>query len=406
MMDGNRPDQKIEMSTISVAELAAPASAASAWRDWSGFVQLLPGERSRKPPSLIATAEMPNLDWFTHLHGQQADLPPLGCHLIRDAEITGHGYVFSAGRLVTQDVYLHGVARDEVAARPDLLPGSDPARECLRIDRPVIEILGPGSPVYGHWLVDFLPRAAIAREVLGDAFDDCQIPLPRDLPDWTVDLLVRFTGFRPENALRYDPGAEFLSCARLCMPSFGHASGGYFFHSFVRDFYARFVPQRPATRNRRLCLSRRNFEHQTRGVLKGFEQRLHMEQVAVEHGFEIVCPEELSFDQQVALFAEAGIVLGEYGSALHNTLFSPARTIVGSVRYPNSVQTRIAGLMGQDVLYLIPDTEAIDERGAEVYGVSPDKIDRFLDQLVGLHVDSLVAPEPGDAPGATSPPSR
>ena len=75
------------------------------------------------------------------------------------------------------------------------------------------------------------------------------------------------------------------------------------------------------------------------------------------------------------------------------------------MRYPNSVQTRIAGLMGQDVLYLIPDAEAIDERGAEVYDVSPDKIDRFVDQLVGLHRDSLVTPEPGDAPGAASPPS-
>ena len=393
------------VQTVRLSELHRLTPPAEAWRAWSGFMRLLPGERSRLPPDLIPTSDMPNLDWFRHVHAQQGDVPPIGCHLVRDAEITGQGYVFSDGRLLTQDVYLHGIACSDIENQPDLLPDASPARHRLRIDQPVIEILGPGSPVYGHWLVDFLPRAAIAREMLGDAFHECLIPLPRDLPDWTVELLVRFTGFRPENALRYESGTEFLSCARLCLPSFGHASGSYFFHSFVRDFYARFVPQRPARRTRRLCLSRRNFEHQTRGVLKGFAQRLHMEQVAVERGFELVCPEELGFDQQVALFAEAGIVLGEYGSALHNTLFSPARTIVGSVRYPNSVQTRIAGLMGQDVLYLIPDTEAIDERGAEVYDVSPDKIDRFVDQLVGLHRDSLVTPEPGDAPGATSPPS-
>ena len=391
--NGHGPDQAVRLPTVPVSELTVDTSPSDAWRGWTGFMQMLPGERSRLPPALIASHEMPNLAWFTHLHAQQADLPPLGCHLIRDAEITGQGYVFSAGRLVTQDVYLHGVARDEIADRPDLLPGASPARRRLAMDRPVIEILGPGSPVYGHWLVDFLPRAAIARETLGEAFHDCLIPLPSDLPDWTVDLLTRFTGFRPENALRYEPAVEFLSCARLCVPSFAHAAGGYFFHSFLRDFYGRFVPHRPASRTRRLCLSRRNFEQQTRGVLKGFAQRLHMEQAAMQRGFEIVCPEELSFDQQVALFAEAGIVLGEYGSALHNTLFSPARTIVGSVRYPNSVQTRIAGLMGQHVLYLIPDAESVDERGAELYAVSTDKIDRFLDQLVGLHLDSLVLPE-------------
>ena len=390
---GSEHGQAVRLQDVPVSALTGATSPAVAWRAWSGFMQMLPGERSRLPPALIASHEMPNLAWFNHVHAQQADVPPLGCHLIRDAEITGQGYVFSAGRLVTQDVYLHGVARSELENRPDLLPGASPGRRCLRIDRrPVIEILGPGSPVYGHWLVDFLPRAAIASEMLGDAFHDCLIPLPGDLPDWTVDLLVRFTGFRPENVLRYDSGTEFLSCARLCVPSFGHAGGGYFFHSFVRDFYARFVPRRSASRSRRICLSRRNFEQQTRGVLKGFAQRLYMEQAAVERGFEIVCPEELGVEQQIALFAEAGVVLGEYGSALHNTLFSPARTIVGSVRYPNSVQTRIAGLMGQDVLYLIPDTESVDERGAELYAVSTDKIDRFLDQLTGLHADSLVSP--------------
>lgn len=386
--DGARP-----VRSIAVEELTRPAAPATAWQDWAGFMQMLPGEQSRRAPALIATHEMPNLDWFTHVHNQTADVAPLGCHLIRDGVITGQGYVFSDGRLVTQNVYLHGVAVRELADRPDLIPGDGQTRRCVRIDGPVIEILGPGSPVYGHWLVDFLPRAAIAREMLGEAFHRCVIPLPSDIPDWTIDLLVRFTGFRLENVLRYDPEREFLSCARLCIPTFGHSAEGYFFHSFVRDFYARFVPRSPATRTRRICLSRRNFEHQTRGVLKGFTQRQHMEQAAAQRGFEIVCPEELSFDQQVALFADAGVVLGEYGSALHNTLFSAARTIIGSVRYPNSVQTRIAGLMGQDVLYLIPDTETVDARGAELYGVSEDRIDRFIDQLVELHAASLVVTE-------------
>ena len=85
-----------------------------------------------------------------------------------------------------------------------------------------------------------------------------------------------------------------------------------------------------------------------------------MEACAADRGFEIVCPEELSLEEQVALFAGTGLVIGEYGSGLHNTLFSPPRTIVGSVRYPNSVQTRIAALMGQDVVYLIPDFVFVD----------------------------------------------
>lgn len=378
--------------TVPVADLTVAAPAAEAWRNWSGFIQLLPGEQSRQAPGFIPSHEMPNRDWFAHLHAQTADVPPLGCHLIRDAMITGHGYVFAGGRLVTQDVYLHGVAAGDLAARPALAPDRAPPHRRRQIDQPVLEILGPGSPVYGHWLVDFLPRAAIARETLGDAFHRLLVPIPDDLPDWTIELLQRFTGFRPQNALRYDASNEILSCSRLCIPSFGHAGGGYFFHSFVRDFYARALPRHPTTRDRRICLSRRNFEQQTRGVLKGFAERLHLEQAAAQRGFQIVCPEELSLDQQIELFAGAGIVVGEYGSALHNTLFSPSRTIVGSVRYPNSVQTRIAGLMGQDVVYLIPDRDGTDARGAEIYSVAPDKIDRFLDQLVDLQLGALVPP--------------
>ena len=389
-----RQDEADPLRTIPVVALTAGVPPADAWRHWAGFIQLLPGERTRQAPGFMPTDEMPNRDWFAHVHAQTADVPPLGCHLVGDAVITGQGYVFSDGRLITQDVYLHGVATAELAQRPDLLPGPGQHRELRQIEQPVLEILGPGSPVYGHWLVDFLPRAAIARETLGEAFHRFVIPLPDDLPDWTIELLRRFTGFRPENALRYNPAAEVLGCRRLCIPTFGHAAGGYFFHSFVRDFYARFLPRRPTSRTRRICLSRRNFEHQTRGVLKGFAQRLHLEAAAVERGFQIVCPEELSLDQQIELFSGAGIVLGEYGSALHNTLFSPIHTIIGSVRYPNSVQTRIAGLMGQDVLYLIPDSDTVDERGAEIYAVSEHKIDRFLDQLVELHLASLIPPAP------------
>jgi capsular polysaccharide biosynthesis protein len=210
------------------------------------------------------------------------------------------------------------------------------------------------------------------------------------VPDWTIRLLTKFTGFRPENALRYDADTEYLACGTLAVPTFGHGSGSYFFHSFVREFYARFTRPDPEPRTRRICLSRRNFEQQTRGVLKGFTQRVYMEQAARARGFEIICPEELSFDEQVELFSKVGLVAGEFGSGLHNTLFSSARTIVGSVRYPNAVQTRIAGLMGQDCVYLIPDEEHVDERGAEIYGVAEVKIDRFLDQLVALHEESLI----------------
>ena len=387
----NATDSQELIKIKSLLATAAKILVADAWLLWDGFVQLVPGEVARLPPTFIPTADMPSQEWFAHTFLLTGSAAPLGCHFVRDATITGHGYVFLDDHLLVQDVYLHGVAVEELKTQPHLLPSNAGTRQVRTIDQPVLEILGPGSPVYGHWLVDFLPRAAIARETLGAAFDRMLIPLPNDLPEWTLALLEKFTGFKRENAVRYDPATEFLLCRKLCIPTFGHGSQSYFFHSFVRDFYTRFRKSQPDCRTRRICLSRRNFEHQTRGVLKGFKQRLYLETAAQARGLEIICPEELSFDQQVELFSNVGLVVGEFGSALHNTLFSAPRTIVGSVRYPNAVQTRIAGLMGQDVVYLIPDEETTDERGAEIYSVGEDKIDRFLDQLLDLHARSFVS---------------
>ncbi|MCQ8241990.1 glycosyltransferase family 61 protein [Rhizosaccharibacter radicis] len=372
------------IATAPLRQLAMPRTLAEAWSRWDGFAELLPGETTRRAPNLVPTHEMPHLEWFLHLHKQVADIESVGCGFVADAIVTGQGYVFKDGALLTQPVYLHNVAQQELQAQPHLLPGNLQTAPRLVVDRPVLEILGPGSPVFGHWLVDFLPRAAIARQLLGPAFDRFVIPLPADLPDWTLDLLRTLVGFQPENALRYDQGAEHLLCRRLCSPTFGHSAENYFFHSVVRDFYAGFAPPRAGRGTRRLCVSRRNFEQSTRGVLKGFRQRAYLEQQAIDRGFEIICPEEMTLRQQIERFSDAGIVIGEYGSALHNTLFSGPRVVVGSIRYPNSIQTRIAALCGQHVLYLIPDIDGKDERGAEIYEVAENKIDRFLDQLIAL----------------------
>ena len=47
-----------------------------------------------------------------------------------------------------------------------------------------------------------------------------------------------------------------------------------------------------------------------------------VEQIAAAHGFVPVQPERMTVRRQIALFMQAREVIGEYGSGLHNAMFS------------------------------------------------------------------------------------
>jgi hypothetical protein len=383
-------DMCVAPTAISVWDLHGTAPLADAWLNWQDFVLLHPGEHSRTPLPFIPTRNMEAVEWFRSGYEQTSLVHPLGCHFVADAQITGQGYVFSQDRLLQQDAYLSRVALEELTANPAFTPAGSAHRAQRVIEEPILEITGPGSPVFGHWIVDFLPRAAIARELLGPAFETMRIALADHVPGWAEHLLGFFLGARPDQILRYDMHRETLLCRRLCVPTFGHSGSGYFFHSFVREFYGRHRRDALLRRNRRICISRRNFENETRGVLKRFVDREYMEAQAAELGFEIVRPEEHSVAAQYDLFSEAGAIIGEFGSGLHNSLFSAPGIVVGSVGCINSIQHRVAALMSQNILYAIPESLGKDERGAQTFSIAHDRIDSLLRQVVAMHELLLV----------------
>ncbi len=377
-------------ATVSVWDLHETVPLATAWSAWRGFALLYPSEPSRTPLPFTPTKDMELLEWFRQGYEKTDMVHPLGCHFVADAQIIGQGYAFSQDRLLQQDAYLSRVALQELTADPDFTPAGSIHRRQRVIEAPILEVTGPGSPVFGHWIVDFLPRVAIARELLGPAFETMRIALPDQVPGWAESLLGFFLAVRPEQLLRYNMQNETLLCRRLCVPTFGHSGDGYFFHSFVREFYQRQGRPRGMGGRRRICISRRNFERETRGILKIFRDRAYLELRAEALGFEIVCPEEHTIEAQYELFADAGAIVGEFGSGLHNSLFSAPGIVVGSIGCINSVQSRIAALKSQHVLYAIPQALGYDENGAQAFTISHDKIDALLQQVTTMHESRLV----------------
>jgi len=104
----------------------------------------------------------------------------------------------------------------------------------------------------------------------------------------------------------------------------------------------------------------------------------------------VVYPEDCAFETQIGLFQNAVTVVGEFGSGLHNAIFSAPGTIVVALNWINPIQSRIARLRGHRIGYLLPTT------GTEVL-FTPDAPRRHYEIDPGRFRASLREVVAGDA---------
>lgn len=350
------------LPTVPIRSLAPPSQLAEALSTWCGFVELAPAMRRQQGRSYAELGERASGWIWRRLPA--APVPAIGCHFLRDLEICGSGYPFHAGRFVHEGVHTSAAAL-EWLADPDFHdhPITKPPRTTIAVDRPALMVFGPGSSIYGHWLLDFLPRIAIAQQLLGPELRDFVLPLPADTPAWVPAMMEAFCSVGANRILPYRRRDDKLVCARACLPSFAH-NGSYVLHPFMRMFYDRFGKTDTNGTKRRICLSRRNQESETFSHRRIFEKRERLEHLAQDHGFAIVRPEELSFPDQVSLFRSAGCVLGETGSGLHASVFCDPGTIVAAVGWFSEPQYHIAATFEQQMIVMsrCPEIEVSDAR--------------------------------------------
>lgn len=355
----------------------APVDLEQARAGAEGFVQLLPGEESPQGSPLLIYPGMQLKEWFSHMHGLREQVGALGCHFMRDVVVREHALMFRDEKLLVEGTHLSDVSIQWADTYG--IGESRPDRDTTRIAQPVINALGPGYLIYGHWIVDFIPRLAIAKALLGANFDEYKILLPSDAPAWVFQVSHKVLGIEDNCFLKYNPLKERLDCALLCAPTYAHGEK-YGFHPFMREIYSS-VAESDAPGTLKICISRKNFEDGTTGLWKTFDSRELFEATAKANGYEIVYPETMPFDAQIQLFAQAKVILGEYGSALHNSVFSRPGTVIGAVRCLNTVQSYLAAAFDQRCAYLIPESEWEDERGVQRYICSQSQIEEFIEFL-------------------------
>ncbi|NIJ09441.1 hypothetical protein FHS31_003073 [Sphingomonas vulcanisoli] len=235
-----------------------------------------------------------------------------------------------------------------------------------RIETRAVMLSGPGYTVYGHWLIDILPRLWVLRAA-GFDLKQMNFIVPFDRPDFAVRLLELF-GINEAQLIPYDDKREILEVAELILPT--NLRRGSRLDPLMRQVRQFFLESAESALNQaspvedcpRVFISRQNADP-SRTLIN----RSRIEELAQHAGYKIVAPESLSIVEQIQLFQGADSVVGEYGSGLHNALFAGPGTSIcamrGSSIHPGFIQSSIADICDQSIGYVLGPTDigAIDQ---------------------------------------------
>lgn len=194
-------------------------------------------------------------------------------------------------------------------------------------DRPYLYIGSAGSFNYGHWLVDDLPRAkawldlrkkmAITPIILLPSFGEKMNDIRLQSLQALIDPAIEVEFIDPEKPLKVDNlyfATPVSFHPRIKNPAaihFVREQANYRFRNEYREPSRKiFVARRPP--NSRAII---NFDE----IWAFLSAR----------GFEMVEPENLNFADQVTLFQDAKIVVGQMGAAMTSTMFcQPATPLI------------------------------------------------------------------------------
>lgn len=260
-------------------------------------------------------------------------------------------------------------------------------RSTKEIDHPVILLNGPAYRIYGHWLIDFMPRLLlVARRIQN--WKNLNYMVPDDIPLF-ADQWFDHLGIPPTNIIRYQTHGVAYRLRQAIIPTTIRGDGRPALPlKFFRDFvftqmkqHNKFPELRPGSLSTRFYVSRTRYGNMSRQSVNHAD----IEALFGEFGFQIVYPETMPIPEQILLFARAEQIAGEYGSGLHNTIFSNPGTRVmvlrGNKGHPGFLQSGIGEVMDQPTGYVFGETD--DSSGAQRTTFSLDDVRLGLDLAFG-----------------------
>lgn len=284
------------------------------------------------------------------------DGTPVGIHFYRGLELRWPGFAFLDGDLVdAPDVHPEHLRRWRATNRE-----ADASRYAKLREISGVSLVLPlaGHDVYGHWLLDFLPRAWLFTDVFGHG-EAVNLVIPWDTPAYALRMLDQAFPMPRARIVRYGL-TELIRLETAIIPSVLHHD--YRLHPAMNRFAAHVqdvvgAPPPPAAP--RLFVSRASLIDSKRPRVSRLSNEAELRAALEADGFLTVEPEKLPWDQQIALFSQARVIVGESGSGLHNCLFARAARVV-CLRPIDGVPGDICALRDHELRTVLPKSEAID----------------------------------------------
>jgi hypothetical protein len=337
---------------------------------------------ARLPHLALEAAEFTAPHW-TRFHQDSANAPGFDLAALGPLPVTlnGAGLVWLDGALLADPSVLPVYALAELQRHPEALVDQPCALPVRTDPRPALVFHGWGVRVYGHFLIEMLPKLLLARRFAA-LFGGLAPVLDRQMPGWFLAILGEQFGITREDAIWFDSAQEQLLLPRaIILPQLLRPAG---FHPLARHLYAAFaaaVAQKPAAPAERLFLLRGDHDNPAAPRRRLVNEAELAAIAAAEFGFLPVHPEQLSFPAQIGLFRQARMILGQTGSAMHNAAFSKPGAIIGQIRFAAPDQSFIAALNCQRIAYL---TKGVVEAEPGIWRAEPERFRRFAAALVTL----------------------
>ncbi len=252
------------------------------------------GETIRRPPQILGSLSV------EHFVMQQTSPAVYSFQL-------PNGRVFHDGQVMTSDGRLIAEVSN---ISPDVLPkplsGKAGLPRMRHFPGRLAVLAAPGSSRYFHWLLDTLPRINLLQELQPDkiylrgkqpfvreslekfGFDTKDFLRSRKYAHWSADTLVGVTPLA-------NPGCVTLEVVNLL----------------------RSLVEKKMGSRRRIYISRNDAGY--RRVLNEASLLNYLDR----YGFERILLSQLSFSDQLELFATADVVLAPHGAGIANVVFSP-----------------------------------------------------------------------------------
>ncbi|GJE02353.1 glycosyltransferase family 61 protein [Methylobacterium isbiliense] len=254
-----------------------------------------------------------------------------------------------------------------------------------------------GSFNYGHWIVEDLPRLK-AFWILRRLFPDKKInivfrnyhPIIDQIRLQSIDLLLRgsdytITRINREDAHHFErlyyaspvavpPALKSPEALRFVASRLRRQVLGVRVKAFCRRLYA----------NRSVPLRRKLFVDRSASYGRSLSNRHEVLAVLARYGFEIVDPLSMSFQRQVATFADARLVVGIMGAAMTNTMFcKPGSTVVhlAAQGWDDPFFWDLASACSHTCHILYGSNESIEQPNRDPFAIDVERLEKILAEL-------------------------